>query len=192
MKISLRAYSGFFLLLTIGFVTFSFKKTADTQYVPKPQSIIDQSLKGIFAQRFDEMGNLSQVLSMDSWQHKQGDMVSALTSPHLILYQPNGEHWIIRAKHGLSKQTQVHGKIETLDLSQDVMITRFTDPADRITLNTPYLVLEVPQSIAFTKENVVIIGDGMSIEAQGMRANLKDHTINLLSNVKSHYVVPKA
>ena len=193
MKISLRTYTVVFLILTSAFIFFSYQKTASTTYVPQTQvKIVDQALKGVKATRFDENGNIIQVLNMTSWQHLQGDLQSALVNPHLIIYQPNGEHWDIRAKEGQSKQTQVHGKIEALTLSNDVIVTRLNPKQDSMwALKTKQMVVHPQLSLATTQENVLIEGQGTQIEAKGMRANLKEHTIQLLDDVKSHYVAPK-
>ncbi len=191
MKISLRTYAGVFLILTSIFIYFSYQKTANTTYLPQTQVVIDQALKGVQATRFDEEGNVIQILCMTSWQHRQGENQSELKNPHLTIYQPNGENWDIRAKEGLSTQTQIHGKIESLDLSNDVTVTRSSSQS-QWALKTKQMLVQPQLSLATTKEDVFIEGQDSLIEAKGMRANLKEHTIQLLNDVKSHYVVPKA
>lgn len=189
MKVSLRAYVGMFLAATCAFVYFSYQKTANTTYLAQSPIVISQSLKGVHATRFDENGNIASELFMTSWQHRQGQTHSEMVHPHLTLYQPNGEHWDIKANEGQSLQTQIYGKIDTLTLSDNVVVTRRLEhPNTAWELKTKQMVVQPLQSLATTQEAVFIQGQDTSIEAKGMRANLKEHSIQLLNNVKSHYV----
>ncbi|MBS0286212.1 MAG: LPS export ABC transporter periplasmic protein LptC [Proteobacteria bacterium] len=193
MKISLRTYVSVFFVLALIFGYFSFQKTAQTVYTPPVQTVIDQSLKGIYATRFDESGQMIEVLTMKSWQHEQGQKHSQLEAPDLKIYQKNGEHWQICAKSGQSVQTQVYKKIESLQLSDDVTVIKVgTTPNSKWELKTQNMHYQPALSLATTTNPVFITGQGTNIQAIGMRANLKEQTINLLGNVKSHYVAPKA
>lgn len=193
MKISLRTYASVFFVLALAFGYFTYHKTAQTVYTaPSTQTVIDQSLKGIHATRFDEAGQIVQILSMTSWQHEQGQAHSQLHEPKLQIFQKNGERWQISAKVGQSVQTNVYSKIESLQLSDDVTITRVGMAPDTWELKTQQMVFHPAQSVASTANPVFITSQGTHIQAIGMRANLKEQTINLLGNVKTHYVSPKA
>ncbi len=191
LKIPLRAYAIFFVLFFASLFYFSFQKTANLTYSSASPVIVDQSLKGIKALRFDEKGQLTEILHMATWKHIQGNPISELEAPFLEIYQPDGS-WFISAKNGHSIQANIHSKIEKLQLFNEVSVKRVSinKKADW-ELKTEHLDFHPQLSTASTQDPVVIIGQGMQIHAKGMNANLKNHTLNLLNDVKSHYVALK-
>lgn len=193
MKISLRSYIALFLLLALTIIFISSKRQPLLSADPKTDLIIEQSMSGIKAMRFDKEGHLTQEVTMKSWCHYQGQTISQLLAPTLKLYHADGGTWDISALKGQSFQTQINGKLDKLQLSENVNIVHINaDKHSPMDLKTQHMMFYPQTSVASTDDPVVMNGSGVEIHAVGMHANLKEHTIELLKNVKSHYVTPKA
>ncbi len=192
MKISLRSYLALFLLLALTIIFISSKRQPILSLAPKSDLIVEQSMNDIKAMRFDKEGRLIQEVTMRSWCHYQGQTTSQLLAPKLTLYHADGGTWDIAALKGQSFQTQMNGKLEKLQLSENVNVVHMNPDKHPWDLKTQHMVFYPQTSLAQTSDPVVVNGNGVEIHAIGMNANLKEHTIELLKNVKSHYVTPKA
>ncbi|MBS0290135.1 MAG: LPS export ABC transporter periplasmic protein LptC [Proteobacteria bacterium] len=191
MKISLRAYLSFFVMLSFIIIFIYHKHSPNTVFYTNTQPVIEHALQGIKAKRFDSEGNLLQELRMNTWLRYQHDLTSHLKAPNLTIYYPNGEVWGIVAQQGQSFQQQINGKLEKLQLSENVAVKRLNKANNSwYELKTQNMLFYPHQSTATTEDNVLVTGNGMKIQAKGMHANLKDHTIEFLKNVKTYYVVP--
>jgi LPS export ABC transporter protein LptC len=194
MKISLKVYVGIFLLLILGMLTIiASKKSSYTAYQPQVKSVIEQSMSGVNAKRFDKEGHLTQVVNMQSWVHYQGQNVNQMIKPTLEMFHHDGGIWNISAERGEGFQIDTKGKLEKLQLSQDVLVTR-TDSLKNTMweLKTQELTYFPEQSSALTDSSVIVNGPGIEIHAIGLRANLENHAVELLKEVKTHYASPQA
>lgn len=193
MKISLKIYIGLFLLLMFGMLAIAFKKSTYTIYQPSTEPVLEQSMLGVNAKRFDIDGHLTQVVSMQSWVHYQGQKVNQMTKPVLKMFQQDGSIWDISSQYGEGFQIDNKGKIEKLLLSEDVLVTRADNRKDSFwKLTTQDLTYFPAQSSAMTDSAVIVYGPGLEIHAVGLRSNLEMHSIELLKEVKTHYVSPQA
>ncbi len=193
MKISVKVYVGVFLLLILGMLMIASKKSNYTTYQPHAKFVTEQSMLGVNAKRFDKEGHLTEVVNMQSWVHYQGQDVNQMTKPTLKMFHHDGGIWNISAEKGEGFQIQTKGKLEKLQLSQDVLVTR-TDSLKNTMweLKTPELTYFPEKSSALTDSPVIVNGPGIEIHAIGLRANLENHAVELLKEVKTYYVSPQA
>jgi LPS export ABC transporter protein LptC len=192
MKISLKIYLGLFTLLMFGMLTIAFKKSTYTIYQPSSGSVIEQSMSGVNAKRFDKEGHLTQVVNMQSWVHYQGQNVNQMTKPTLKMIHQDGGIWNISAEQGEGFQIHAKSKLEKLQLSQDVVVTRSDSLKNTLwELKTQDLTYFPEQSSAMTDSSVIVNGPGVEIHAIGLRANLENHSVELLKEVKTHYESPQ-
>ena len=192
MKISLRSYLALFLLLALTIIFISSKRQPIQSLAPKTDLIIEQSMSDIKAMRFDKEGHLTQEVTMTSWCHYQGQTISQLHAPTLTLFHADGGTWNVSALKGQSFQTQINGKLDKLLLTENVSVVHQNPDKHPWDLKTQHMMFYPQTSLAETSDPVVVNGSGVEIHAIGMNANLKEHTIELLKNVKSYYVTPKA
>lgn len=91
--------------------------------------------------------------------------------------------WNLRSERGLIPRG---GKI--VQLSGDVVAeTRVTDrPAT--TIRTDYLEFDTRTDVAATDREVTISYDGSAVQAKGLRANLAEDSLELLTGVTGSYV----
>jgi len=194
LKIPLRIYAIFFSLLLIAIVVMLYRAspTAALLYF-RPQAILEESMTDVQAWRFDKEGRLIQAVEMQSWLHYKDQTTSQMISPRLKMYHLDGSLWNISAKTGESFQTQIHGKLEKLKLSQDVIVLRSTQENQKAwELKTQHLLFLAQNPRAMTDGAVVVNGPGMTIHATGLRADLEKHTLEFLKDVRTDYATPKA
>ncbi len=190
----LRLCSALFLFLITIFIIISLKFAPEVSFTNQaPTAIIDESMVGVHAQRFDHEGRLAQVVSMDSWVHHKGQTVTQMVAPTLKVYPLDGSAWFISAKNGEGFATEMGGQLEKLHLSQNVVVERIGHINDKgWQLKTETLLFFPQQPTALTDAPVAVYGQGMEIHALGMRAYLNRHHIEFLKDVNCSYVVPHA
>lgn len=155
-------------------------------------TLIQESMTKVQSKRFDESGRLVHLFQVQSWQREKNNPLSTMAFPTLTLFQENGE-WTVSAHSGKSKQTQLQGKLETLQLQNEVLIKQ-KNKKDNIAweLKTQTLEYFPEKSLALTEDLVTIYGPHVEIHAKGLRAYPKTQLIELLENVKTHYGKPNA
>lgn len=100
-------------------------------------------------------------------------------APSVQLYSDNGIPWIITAKHGRISQNSA-----IVDLLGNVKAVQETSPQQSTTFTTATLRIQPAIQFAQTDKAVIIRTPGNRTEAVGMKASLKQNTIQLLSNVR--------
>lgn len=191
---SRRAYIILSLLLLIVVSIILYKTTSVTAMLHfKSEAIIEESMTDVQAWRFDKEGRLIQAVKMQSWLHYKDQTTSQMILPTLKMYHLDGSLWDISAQTGESFQTQIQGKLEKLQLSDNVTILRSTqENQDTWELKTQHLLFLTQNPTAITNDPVVVNGPGMKIHATGLRANLENNTLEFLKDVRTHYATPQA
>lgn len=153
---------------------------------------IDQSMHGVNLLRFNKTGHLAQAITMQSWFHHKGQTVTQMIMPTMKVYHPDGSIWNISAKQGIGFQTPINGKVEKLQLSQNVVVQRQDANNSWLKLTTQTLLLFPLKQSALTNDPVHVDGPGVEINALGMRAQLDRQNIEFLKDVNSRYAKPQA
>lgn len=145
-------------------------------------------MKTIAVWSYTEKGMLDHHLSADYWAYVPELQSSQLSVPHLTVYKPDNTVWHIDAKHGIVKQPSL-GSIEQVELSDTVVLKR---PAAKnsapITLETEVLRYQPKKEYAETDKSITLTKPDLKITGEGMRAHLDNNSVELLHNVKSHFV----
>jgi len=192
LKISLRTYILFFLLLSAVVIALSFRFSQTNTFKPSTDNVVEEKILGVNIRRFDDNGRLFQVASMKEWIHHQGQSNADMIAPMLTIYQPDGSAWQIQAKHGQGFYKQIHGHLEKLHLTDDVVVERLSQQHDVfLTLKTEQIIYVPDQYSASTTAPVTVTGKGIHLQAKGMQAFLDKQQVKFLHEVKSLYVHTK-
>lgn len=188
LKIPLSTYLIIFLLLIGVFTVFALKYVPDTKLssVANGPLVIEESMTGVQASRFDNEGHLTQVIRMTSWLYYKNQTTTHFQFPSLTLYQPDGNTWRIHAKQGKGFQKKVHGKPDKFELTDDVVVENL-DEINKVKLTSPDLLYYPAKTLAQTDSPVVVHSPSMEIQAKGMRAHLDNQLIEFTHNVRCQY-----
>nr|WP_010132491.1 LPS export ABC transporter periplasmic protein LptC [Microbulbifer agarilyticus] len=103
-----------------------------------------------------------------------------LTEPRMMFYQDENTKWRTESRKGIA-----YNNGQRVVLQGDVSISELPQPG--ITLRTPKITLKPREEFAET-DKVVTITDGANVTTgKGLRADLKQDTVKILSNVESRY-----
>lgn len=140
-----------------------------------------------FATVFTEKGLLKNKLSAKYWAYQPEIEGSTLTTPHLVIFKPDGSLWTIDADRGFIKQPNI-GTLDQIILHNNVVINRpATDAFIPMTLETNELLYQPSQEYAESDQFVVMTKPGLKISGVGMRAFLNQGSVELLRDVKTYY-----
>lgn len=104
---------------------------------------------------------------------------TTMDHPHFIIFQPIGEPWQLSGDHG-----QTNNSIDILDLWGNIVLTQPpSSQNETMTITTSAVTIYPKQKYADTKQPVVGIQPGSTLQAIGMHADFKTGMIYLLSNV---------
>ncbi|WP_160152796.1 LPS export ABC transporter periplasmic protein LptC [Microbulbifer sp. ALW1] len=103
-----------------------------------------------------------------------------LTEPRMMFYQGESSKWRTESRSGVA-----YDNGQKVVLEGDVSIKELPQPG--ITLRTPKIVIKPREEFAET-DKVVTITDGPNrTTGKGLRADLKQDTVEILSDVESSY-----
>lgn len=193
MKISLRVYVILILLIIAAFITVwsQMINTTPVSLTTPDTAIIEESMVGVDARRFDKQGQLFQIATMGSWLRHKGQTVTQMKTPTLTLYRPDQSVWYISSENGQGFQKKMNGRFEKLHLSEKVKIERQMKEVSW-QLHTQTLLFLLDKSIATTQDPVTVFGPGFEMKAKGMRAELGNSTIEFLKEIHCRYANPQA
>lgn len=189
MKLSSRLITAFFIFLMI-LLSILFLRLPSQQKTPLPleKKIIQESMKGVQAQRFDQDGKLIQVATMESWFHYKDDPTSQMRFPTLKIFHQDGSMWDICADKGESFQAQINGKLEKLKLSENVVVQQLGGTNFFWwELKTQHLLFFVKNPMAFTEDPVIVKGPDLLIRANGIRAYFDRQYLEFIKDVETRY-----
>ena len=189
MKIPIRLMTPLFIsLMTLLIVLFLRLPAEQKSSVSFEKKIIQESMQGVHAKRFDLHGRLIQIVTMKSWLRYQGETVSHMISPALQIYHQDGTLWDISSARGEGFQTRMDGKLEKLHLSDNVIVKQSGYPNQFWwELTTQNLDFFTKRPMASTDDPVFIKGPGLQIQATGIRAFLEQHYVQFVKNVTTVY-----
>jgi len=189
MMVPLRVYMTAFTLCTVAYVIFSLSLSNPTNLPTSTDPIIDESMYGVQAHCFNQAGNITQTVTIRSWRHHKGKDVAYLESPVLKIHHKDGSSWEISSQKGQGFH-KAHRKLDKLLLSDEVTIQRFGPAVDSWELKTDLLWFIPTLSTAFTQALVTVVSPEVKMQALGMRADLKHHSIKFLNHVNTSYAKP--
>ena len=106
--------------------------------------------------------------------------VSILVEPN-ITYQSEQGAWMLTAKQGRMTNQQ-----SLLFLQDEVQLTeKITDSQESTQVTTNDLQINLLTKIAETEKDVILVAENLTAKSQGMRIDMKNSKLYLLSNVRS-------
>lgn len=154
------------------------------------KSMIEESMMGVKAYRFDNTGELSQEMQMKQGFRYRSQNTFHMVAPMVKIYHRDA-CWHIRADQGESRQAGRSKKIDQLFLYNHVEVKRIETQKNPIhhnwVLKTHSLQYSPTTALATSNDPVTLLNGEAQIQAQGLRADFNEHTIELLKRVNSHY-----
>lgn len=160
---------------------------------PKQPHLItmDKSAPDVFMENFtthnlDSKGNPLHELSADYMAHYPIDDHSEFKSPELILYQSGKQRWSVSAEKGTTTKdiTEIilHGEVNIIRLNK---VTGETD----LTINGAEILIRPDESYLESDKKISITTGNHSLRSVGIRVNLDEGKVELLSRVRGVYAI---
>lgn len=150
--------------------------------------LFDAYSNGVTSVLYDPQGNIEYTLEASNQVHFL-DNTTALRDPFVRFYQGSGARWNIIARSGKILAAQEDGRIDQLDLSDEVELFQIDELGNRITLSTSFLSLFPNSETMSTDREVTMTTNNLRQTAIGMTADLQQDTLTFLSQVKGRYEV---
>lgn len=133
----------------------------------------------------DEEGQPKHHLQAASLIHYSDDDTTVLARPRLSVLGENSKSWLIQAERGTADTSS-----RQLQLNENVILERPGEGAasDNLRISTDSLQVDLDRKYAQTDEPVHIADTNSTMDAVGMRAYLDQERVELLANVRGHYV----
>lgn len=145
-----------------------------------PDAIISQ----LTVQQFDAKGQLTHYLQTPLMNHLPLNNTHELTTPHIIIAQPNQPFWDIHAKHA----TALLGG-QQITFNDNVIIHQKKDKhRPETTFTTEELSYFPKDKRATTSKDITFVQAENVIRSTGMNAYLAENRVQLLSNARGTYV----
>lgn len=138
---------------------------------------------GITSVLYDAAGEVEYTLTADRQVHYLND-TTELVNPSLQLLQDNGSNWHITARSGRIHGSAQGGRIEQLDLSDQVVINQTAAGGEEMRLNTTSLSIYPTSETMDTDQEVTLTSNSLRQTAVGMRGDLNQDTLTFLSQVR--------
>lgn len=132
----------------------------------------------------DEEGQPKHHLQAASLKHYAGDDTTELRQPRLSILGEESKAWFIQAEQGTAET-----RSKLLQLNNNVLLERPSgDKTDNLRITTDSLLVDLDRKYAQSDAPVHIADTRSTMDAIGMRAYLDQERVELLANVRGHYV----
>lgn len=143
----------------------------------------DTEISQLTVQQFDVNGQMSHYLQTPLLRHIALNNTHQLTTPHIIIAQPNQPNWEIHAQNA----TALHGG-EQITFNENVIIHQKQDAHRQAsTFTTEELVYFPKDKLATSTKEITFAQAQNVVRSTGMKAYLADNHIQLLSNARGTY-----
>ncbi len=181
-----RMLSALSLILTIAVIAWMWISGHGLPSLDKPSAentAPDFVITHLVSQQFNEHGQLKYTLRAKALEHYPNG-VSHLKFPQLEFRDAEQSVWQITALTG-----EVNDLTHKALLNHQVHLHQpQTSTAQNWQLTTEHLSIDLDNALVETNQPVRIQHALGQLEAQGMRSNLTTHQIDLLAQVRGHYV----
>ena len=148
----------------------------------------DYFLKNFTSTTMDDTGKPAYQVKAHHLEHYPDDDSMKLQQPLFSFYKDKTKTWTAQANEAL-----VLNNSEIIHLKGEVVLRKVLNPAENnepFFLTAEQLTIEPERNIAHTKSKIKLNKGTSYIQADGMRADMKNNKIEFLSNTRSHYVLP--
>jgi lipopolysaccharide export system protein LptC len=134
-------------------------------------------------QVMDASGRPVYQLHADSMDYFEEEDSMVLQRPFLSMTHSDGSRWEMHAEQGLTGTDS-----DTVRLLGDVAIHRLASRQHKpLKVNTRDVLVETASELATTSAAATISGNGYRIEAVGLKADLKQHRLELGAQVRGKF-----
>lgn len=145
-------------------------------------------MRGIQATRFDNLGQISEVITIDAVEYLELIHETRLHNPRLTRYEHHAPLWMAQADKGTGSHQIKSLSLESICLNDNVVLEHYPSKATQSALRLYTNELELTRKSATTSDAVFIQGPGMNqIKSHGLIANFETGEITLLNRVNSVY-----
>ncbi|MFA7553769.1 MAG: LPS export ABC transporter periplasmic protein LptC [Spongiibacteraceae bacterium] len=134
--------------------------------------------------QYNEQGILDTIITSPHAEQNPKDNSVTLDEPRIHLYRQGQLNWKARAQIGT-----IYNSGNKVDLEQQVVAI---SSDQTMSLHTAKLTVFPNTKLAETDQPVALLDSTSSTHATGMKANLDQKTIELLSNVRGQYEPQRA
>lgn len=142
----------------------------------------DYFLKNFTATTMDEEGKLAYKIKAEHLEHFPDNNSMVLQQPIFSFYEKELINWTAQSDNAIILESD-----EIINLSGNVVLNQI-DEKNPISLSAEQLSIEPKKSLTHTKSKIKLNKENSSIQAIGMRADMKSNKIKFISKTKSHYI----
>ncbi|MDH5407540.1 MAG: LPS export ABC transporter periplasmic protein LptC [Gammaproteobacteria bacterium] len=179
----------FLIIISIAGLTSWLLRTLsdeDKEYKTASKYEADYFLEDFVATAIDAKGKPSYRLEAKELKHFPVSTLVTLQKPYIEFYTDQTKPWQTWAEHGI-----VHETDQRMILTGKVRIHRAGEKNETaITLLTDSLTIDTRSKLAETEDDVDIQRGSDNISATGMRIDMLNDRLELLSKVQGKYEVP--
>lgn len=184
-----KRYLGLLILVSVAAASVWLQRSTgpEAQYKVDADKSPDYYLEEFIAKTMDAEGRLSQQLEAKSMAHFEGENAAELVAPYYTRYRPDGHIWTIKSETATAYHDQ-----DLLLLQGGVAIRRQPLAEDGpVDINTRDLKVYQAIEVAETSEAVEIRDARGVTWGEGMKADMKEGYVQLLSKVRGEYAVER-
>lgn len=156
------------------------------QLISTDQSVPDTFMEQFTVHNFDKNGKPRHELNAHYMAHYPADDVSEFTLPEILLYQSGSKRWRLSAQKGTAtkdvKEIHLHGEVNIFRLSG-------TTGETELSIKTSEILIRPEDSYVETEEKIAIKTGKHNLHSVGIRANLNEGIVHLLSRVRGVYAL---
>ncbi|PJD96879.1 MAG: LPS export ABC transporter periplasmic protein LptC [Legionella sp.] len=144
---------------------------------------IDTSILQLSVKKFNELGELSSLMTTPRMEHIPKNNVHLLQTPHVVIKEKNQPDWEIKSRQA----TSINGG-HTITFSQKVVMRqRMANGTQESKLKTEEITYYPKQKKATTNLFVTFEQPGNTIQSTGMNAYLDEKRVELLHGAQGSY-----
>jgi lipopolysaccharide export system protein LptC len=157
-----------------------------TQQQPelRPSQEPDLLIEDAVIRDYRETGALRYLLRSPLIEHFEGEALTHLREPDLLLHDPPEPPWQITARRGVIRNAAQgrRGVKEEVELKEDVQMLQVFDDGRRYDLRTPMITIYPDREYAETDQNVMITTHAGRTKAVGLEGSLGEGLLKMFSN----------
>ncbi|QAX81856.1 LPS export ABC transporter periplasmic protein LptC [Candidatus Pseudomonas adelgestsugas] len=172
------------LFVVVRYLNISPELFFDNHVAHIDENVIDYYVTHAYSMQFLPDGKVQYEMTSDKVEHLKDSKISLLTNPDMKLYRGTEFPWHVTSQHGEIKPDGT--QVELIEL---VRVARTDQKNHNIIITSSSMTVFLQQQYAQTEQDVRIDFGGSVLIGKGMKAYLKNSSLDLLSNVQGKYEV---
>lgn len=142
----------------------------------------DFTATGLIVRVYDEHGELAHQIAAEEMTHYSPIGLTELMTPTYILQLNQGKDiWQVTAEQGSFYADN------SLVLERNIKMTSLTAAEFIERIETSYLTIDTEADVVTTEQPVLIIGPDFTARGEGLRADLRAQTVEMIKHVETIY-----